>query len=74
MRCKDCKYWKEGECRAVGQHDKGFGWNQNPAVLFDITVDVLDDSGLVYRLLTGPEFGCVRFVSVPNVAISRSSD
>jgi hypothetical protein len=69
MRCKDCKHWDDGECRAIGSHDKGFGWKQNPAILFDIVVTVDDDSGLDYRLRTGPEFGCVRFVA-PNAALS----
>jgi hypothetical protein len=59
--CRDCKYWDDGECGGVGNHDPGFGWNQNPRILFDIELRADDDSGLSCRLLTGPEFGCVRF-------------
>ena len=62
-RCKNCKFWDDGECNGVGEHDAGFGWEQNPAVLFDIDVRADDDSGLGFKLKTGPEFGCVRFVS-----------
>ena len=62
-RCKDCNFWDDGECSGVGLHDAGFGWEQNPSLLFDIDVKADDDSGLECRLKTGPDFGCVRFAS-----------
>ncbi len=67
-QCKDCEFWNAGRCDTVGMPDSGFGWEQDPRILFDIGVDVDDDSGLQTWLRTGPEFGCVRFqarVSAP---------
>lgn len=63
--CKNCKFWLNGECIKVDHHDEGFGWGQNPATQFevDVEINVDDNSGLYYsyKLITGPEFGCVKF-------------
>ena len=55
--CKDCKFWGvdyDGDCDRVGYHENG-------PVMFDYYVNANDDSGLEFRLLTGPDFGCVHF-------------
>jgi len=60
-RCKNCKFWDNGECDAVFSCDEGFGWKQNPDILFELEYDALDDTGIWAKLKTGPEFGCIRF-------------
>lgn len=68
-KCKNCKLWDDslyhgvGICNGIGINDPGFGWNQDPKILFDIEVTVSDDTNLQYDLKTGPEFGCVRFLN-----------
>lgn len=59
--CKNCKFWNDGQCERVDNRDEGFGWSQNPAIRFEVEIKADDDSGLGYRLITGPDFGCVRF-------------
>ena len=60
-KCKNCKFWDEGTCLGQGMHDAGFGWRQDPAIAFKVEATANDDSGLEAVLITGPEFGCVRF-------------
>ena len=64
--CKDCKWWNKdygskvvGKCELIDtiQADK------DPKTQVFIDVFIEDDSGLNYKLMTGPEFGCVRFES-----------
>ena len=53
-RCKECMFWSrsyENECDNVGEDD------------FLIRAEADDDSGLDYGLITGPNFGCVKFES-----------
>lgn len=57
-RCKNCAHWgvwSEGVCdrESQTQHD--------PETFFEIECYASDDTGLTYKLVTGPEFGCVQF-------------
>lgn len=59
--CKNCKCWKH--------YDDGYGERFNYCgnmsddleTLFDIRVEVSDDTGLDVRIETGPNFGCIHF-------------
>lgn len=56
-KCKTCKRWGrdyEGECDGEAPADTP------PIDGFVITAYAHDDSGMYTRMLTGPEFGCVR--------------
>ena len=57
--CEKCKWWiptsdGNGICDFVNIIDPG-----EPLAAFEIFVDVDDDQGLDYYLITGPNFGCV---------------
>lgn len=57
--CKTCKYWgvdRPGECDLVGRVDG--------EKTFEIQVRVADDHNLDYRLITGPNFGCINHIAL----------
>lgn len=59
--CKNCRFWgryRKGECDREGGQ-----FPDNPAAAFEAVARVLDDSGLTVSLVTGPEFGCVHFLT-----------
>jgi len=62
-RCKNCQWWFAGECmdcddfEEVGTVKK----TDEPADIIKIIWRSDDDSGLDFRLATGPDFGCVHF-------------
>ena len=60
--CKNCKWWDinyHSRCDfiAISTGDAEYKKGQDAA----IAVRVLDDSGLIVYLKTGPDFGCVNF-------------
>lgn len=63
MRCNVCQFWdSDGYCDRVDQ------WRS--PIVFDIDVEVSDDTGLRARLKTGPDFGCVLFQPKPTNNLS----
>lgn len=52
-KCKTCIYWEDGNCDLVNVNQ------QSPQTRFEIEVTVADDYNLEYKLLTGPDFGCL---------------
>ena len=58
--CKDCKFWRDRECDIAHYVDRKEKLLKDD---FGIYAYARDDSGLMYALRTGPEFGCVRFQS-----------
>ena len=56
--CKDCKFWRSGEC------DKVDWIGEEEVVYVDsaaMYADAADDTNLRCGLKTGPMFGCVSF-------------
>ena len=66
--CIDCQFWDRwrersdgaGECRSALEIGPIYSVAANELSCF---VVVSDDSGLEVQILTGPQFGCVRFKS-----------
>jgi hypothetical protein len=65
--CKNCKFWKHHEndygkkwnsCEVAGWGERGDKFSSDALAIF---VHVHDDSGLEAGLMTGPEFGCIKF-------------
>ena len=59
--CKNCKWWGrdwDGICDLI---DWGDGREDHDMASIKATSD--DDSGLSVRLVTGPDFGCIKFES-----------
>lgn len=57
--CSSCKFWYDGrECTRTDSAGVDGPIKESP-VMFTMHVSVDDDSGLGYKLLTGPDFGCV---------------
>jgi hypothetical protein len=59
--CKDCEYWAHDtwdDCDRVLFDRVG---DENDPAKFSYHVDASDDQGLEFRLIVGPEFGCVHF-------------
>jgi hypothetical protein len=63
MTCKTCKLWMGGYCDVIDTT-----LSENPATLFEVDVQVSDDSGLHIRLRTGPDFGCVLHTENPRTS------
>lgn len=67
MHCKDCKHWGHPKKK----YRSSLGNNCNKIEFEEACVppkngiiyylDALDDTGLLFTLKTGPEFGCVNF-------------
>ena len=66
-RCKNCQFWLEFNYGRDGiTHECSFPdwgtYNSKPeADSFTLYADALDDSGLQCGIITGPEFGCLKF-------------
>lgn len=67
--CKNCKWWDDGICEALQSnyivntkslYDKQYQTEDKTG--FNIFADAADDTGLNAFMITGPEFGCVKFV------------
>ena len=61
MQCQQCAYWGrdfEGACDKPDSIDKR---SQATGQQMAIYADAADDTDLEFRLMTGPEFGCVLF-------------
>lgn len=56
--CKDCKFWREGECGRLEWVPERATVPADNAAIY---ADALDDSGLTCGLKTGPDFGCIKF-------------
>ena len=59
--CGNCKHW-ERQSDKLGVCD-GVDYDQTEGATFEISIHVLDDSGLEVRLITGRDFGCNHFIS-----------
>jgi hypothetical protein len=60
-KCKNCWFWGrdyESVCDAPDWHESGDKIAPN-SMAVEIVVD--DDSGLYFKFVTGPEFGCTLF-------------
>lgn len=63
--CKTCKWWGrdyEGVCDFVYTRRA-----ETTATRFEIEATASDDTGLVARLHTGPEFGCIHHETAEGV-------
>lgn len=60
-RCATCKWWDAEWARdGVASCDRPFITKKSKdSMVFEVVVDVLDDSGLQERLLTSGNFGCL---------------
>ena len=58
--CSRCKWWGR-EYAGVCSFVDTIHADKDAATVFTIKAWALDDSGLETRLMTGPEFGCVKF-------------
>ena len=59
--CKNCKFWGidyDNECDRVGYADIELDDSS-----FDIEHGADDDQGSFAQLITGPNFGCIKFES-----------
>ena len=57
--CKTCRYWRYGECEAVDiEYSRKL--KTDGRLTFVVLADATDDSGLTARLMTGPDFGCIK--------------
>jgi hypothetical protein len=77
MYCKDCVHW-ESHIGTQWDHMQGKSWNTCEAagwanrgdkIVGDelaIYADASDDTGLEAGLMTGPLFGCIRFLAEDN--------
>ena len=57
--CKDCKFWDidyDGECERVGYADIDLDDSS-----FELECGADDDQGSYAKLITGPNFGCIKF-------------
>ncbi len=75
--CKTCKWWGrtypgvcEGERGNVIQNGgdyplTGHTYANSDRAGFAIHADASDDTGLTAHLVTGPDFGCVRWQAIP---------
>ena len=62
--CERCKWWGReypGACDFVDTLHA----TKDEASMFTIKAWALDDSGLETRLITGPQFSCIKFEGTP---------
>lgn len=60
-KCKNCRFWGisyDHECDRIGYSDNQVKGNTSA---FNISANADDDQGLQASLVTGPDFGCVKF-------------
>ena len=57
--CKNCREWADDDSGTCGY--EGTIRAENPDNGFHIECEAADDYGLWWRLVTGPEFGCIHW-------------
>ena len=60
--CKNCRWWRDGDCDRIDQIDL-HGTRDEKLSDDDSRIEwsAADDHGLSISLRTGPNFGCVKF-------------
>lgn len=59
MKCSECIYWQDnGSCAEIVEEYWSKSEKDN-SITIDYGVD--DDSDLYINLITGPNFGCIKF-------------